>query len=49
MVATLNPSASELWSTLRSLGDLPSILLHLAESFKLSLLHPYRCLLPATG
>ena len=49
MVATINPSASELWSTLRSLGDLPSILLHLAERFKLSLLCAYRCLRPATG
>lgn len=49
MVSAIKPSASQLWSTLRSLGDLPSILRYLAERFKISLLGSYRCLRPATG
>lgn len=44
MVSAIKPSASELWSTLRSLGDLPQILRDLAERFKISLLGAYRCL-----
>ena len=49
MVTAIKPSASELWSVLRSLGDLPEILRYLAERFKISLLGSYRCLRPATG
>ena len=48
IVSAIKPSASQLWSTLRSLGDLPSILRYLSERFKISLLGSYRCLHPPT-
>jgi hypothetical protein len=34
------------WSTLRRLGNLPTILRQLAQPFNTSLLHDYRCLQP---
>ena len=46
MIAAVKPSASTLWKELRQWGNLPRILLQLAEPFKTSLLGDYLCLKP---
>jgi hypothetical protein len=44
MVTTLSPTATQVWTQLRKLGKLSTILRLLAEKFKTSLLGDYRCL-----
>ena len=46
MIAAVKPNASTLWKQLRQWGNLPTILLRLAEPFKTSLLGDYLCLKP---
>jgi hypothetical protein len=46
MISAVKPNASTLWKQLRRWGNLPKILLHLAEPFKTSLLGDYLCLKP---
>ena len=48
MIAAVKPSAITLWKQLRLRGNLPTILLQLAEPFKTSLLGDYLCLKPWT-
>jgi hypothetical protein len=44
MISAVKPSATTLWKQLRQWGNLPTILLRLAEPFKTSLLGDYLCL-----
>jgi hypothetical protein len=44
MISRVKPSATELWCQLRQRGNLEAILRWLANPFKTSLLHDYRCL-----
>jgi hypothetical protein len=46
MIEDVKPSAITLWKQLRQWGNLPRILLQLAEPFKTSLLGDYLCLKP---
>lgn len=46
MITAVKPSASTLWKQLRQWGNLPKILLQLAEPYKTSLLGDYLCLNP---
>jgi len=46
MITAVKPNASTLWKQLRRWGNLPTILLQLAEPFKTSLLGDYLCLKP---
>jgi hypothetical protein len=46
MISRVKPCAAKLWSEMRRWGNLPAILLRLAEPFKTSLLRDYLCLKP---
>jgi hypothetical protein len=46
MIKPIEPTAQQLWSSLRELGKLVKILWVLAEQFKVSLLGDYWCLRP---
>ena len=46
MISDVKPNGCELWNQLRRQSNLEGILLLLADPFKTSLLHDYRCLKP---